>query len=162
MRYDPICLSNLSLTHYYSQEHSTIKLYFNPYDISPSKLAAFSAVSRAVRKLDLDLTLHRPVENSAADATHMIGPEVFMALTILCKRAAPTHGSFFTNLQELTITQDLFHTCSYAFTPMFLPPSTQILTLYNWGRFNIQMVFGYLASVAPHIRDLKIFNDFAN
>ncbi|KAG8920530.1 hypothetical protein FRC02_000843 [Tulasnella sp. 418] len=139
---------------------STIMLDFNIYQISSSKLSAFSGVCRATRKLDLDLSFYHPVETSAVDAIHMIGSEIFMALTILCKKVAPSQSSFFNNLQELIVGQELFSMCSYAFTPMFLPPSIRILTLKNWGRFNIQTVFGYLSSVAPHIQELKIFSQF--
>ncbi|KAG8938304.1 hypothetical protein FRC03_007427, partial [Tulasnella sp. 419] len=128
-------------------------LDFDIYDVPQEKLNAFIASARSVRKLDLDFT-----KGNSTESIPTIAPEVFMALSVV-KNQLSHDQSLFGNLKELVISQYLFPICQYAFTSVLFPPSMQTLTVSNLGRVSIQTVFGYLATIAPHIGEVRVFGD---
>ncbi|KAG8922145.1 hypothetical protein FRC02_012113 [Tulasnella sp. 418] len=120
-------------------------LNINPYVVSTERLKAFRISAQAVKLLHLSLNDH-----------YYIAPEVFMALSLLFRKASLQTDAVFSNLQNLIISQDLDRICPYAFTPMFFPPSIRALTISNIGRVTLQTVFGCIASVGAQIETLSI------
>ncbi|KAG8942312.1 hypothetical protein FRC03_003331, partial [Tulasnella sp. 419] len=115
------------------------------------------ANAKAIKKLDLNFTQETNV--NSAESVPTIGPEVFMALSLVNKNKLSHDQILFGNLKELVISQYLFPICQYVFTSVLFPPSIQTLTISNLGRVSIQTVFGYLSTIAPHIEEVRLFGD---
>ncbi|KAG8942482.1 hypothetical protein FRC03_003168 [Tulasnella sp. 419] len=144
--------------HHLDTNGRVLMLGFNIYRVTREKRDAFLASARGVRKLDLALTRPKQTAGTLVGSVRAIAPEVFMALSVVCKKSNIHHYNLFNNLQELTISEDLFSVCPYAFTPTFFPPSVQTLNISNLGHVSIQTVFEYLSSIASYIKELKIHN----